>query len=148
MSFSCSNVAFYNLLSACVLFCVKGLGVDPFYKWSDGCNLVVPMTRDYPFKTAVTTDIPPWASKKLSSSGNFDPSVVMRGESSYFPLSLTIPRPAISLPPQMNPQLISHGLFANRTMDNYPEARSGDRRSGCSHPRRIDLVFLSRLQTA
>lgn len=148
ISFSSSNVAFYNLLSACVLFCVKGLGVDPFYKWSDGCNLVVPMTRDYPFKAVVTTDIPPWASKQLSSSGSFDPSVVMRGESSYLPLSLAIPCPAISLPPQMNSQLTPHGLLANRTMDYYPEAYSGNRRSGCSHPRRLDLVFLPHLQTA
>lgn len=81
------------------MFCIRGPGVDPFYTWTDGCNQVVPMTRDYPFRPAITTDIPPWASKKLSSSGTFDPSVVMGGELSYLPFSTTIPRPAISLPP-------------------------------------------------
>ena len=148
MPFSDSNVAFYNLLSACVMFCTKGPGVDPFYTWSDGCNQVVPMMRDYPFKPAITTDIPPWASKKLSSSGSFDPSVVMGGEFSYLPFSTTIPRPAISPPPRMNSLLTSHDLFTNRTMDYSPEDYSGDRWSGCSHPRRLNLVLLSRLQTA
>ena len=71
-----SNVAFYNLLSACAWFCIKQ-PVDPFYKWADSCNQAVPMTRDYPFTTVITTVIPPWASKKLSSGGNFDPSAVM-----------------------------------------------------------------------
>lgn len=80
-----SNFAFYNLLSACAMFCIKQ-SVDPFYKWSESCNQVVPMTRDYPFTTDITTVIPPWASKQLSSGGNFDPSVVMRGEFSCLPL--------------------------------------------------------------
>ena len=79
-----SNVVFYNLLSACALFCVKK-SVNPFYSWTDSCNQVVPMTRDYPFTAVVSTVIPPWASKKLSSGGNFDPSAVMNSEFPYRP---------------------------------------------------------------
>ena len=91
MTFLDSNVEFYNLLSACALFCVKTPAqVDPFYKWSESCNQVVPMTQDYPFTAAITTDIPSWASKQLSSSGSFDPSAVL-GEFSYLPLFLPYP---------------------------------------------------------
>lgn len=79
-----SNIAFYNLLSACAWFCVKK-SVDPFYLWAQNCNQVVPWTKDYPFTAVITTDIPSWASKKLSSGGNFDPSAVASGESSYLP---------------------------------------------------------------
>ena len=88
-----SNVAFYNLLSACALFCIKSVAdVGAFYVWSENCTQVVPMTRDYPFTAVVTTVIPSWASKKLSSSGNFDPSAVMDGQFSYLPLFSSLSR--------------------------------------------------------
>ena len=82
-----SNVEFYNLLSACAWFCVRK-AVDPFYTWSESCKQVVPMTREYPYTSVITTDLPPWASEKLSSSGNFDPSAVMHGEFPYSPFLL------------------------------------------------------------
>lgn len=81
-SFLDSNIEFYNLLSACALLCVKQ-SVDPFYEWTESCDQIVPMTRDYPYTSVITTVIPPWASKQLSSGGNFDPSIVMGGEFSY-----------------------------------------------------------------
>ena len=69
------------------MFCIKNtFAVDPFYIWSQGCEQVVPMTREYPFAPVIKTAIPSWASKQLSSGGNFDPSAVMRSEFSYLPL--------------------------------------------------------------
>ena len=79
-----SNLEFYNLLSACSWFCIRRT-VDPFYTWSGDCSQTVPLTQYYPYSTSITTDIPSWASKRLSSSGNFDPSVVTRSEFSYLP---------------------------------------------------------------
>lgn len=104
LTFLDSNVAFYNLLSACALFCVKtSAQVDPFYKWTESCKQVVPMTREYPFADVITTDIPSWASKKLSSSGSFDPSAVMSGEFSYPPFFSSLSRIRLFSPPPHEP---------------------------------------------
>jgi len=91
-----SNVEFYNLLSACALFCVKK-SVDPFYVWAQNCSQVVPMTEDYPWPQTLNTVIPSWASKRLSSGGNFDPSAVMKGKFPCLPLFLL--HPAFGNPP-------------------------------------------------
>lgn len=72
------NLEFYNLLSACAWFCIRK-SVDPFYAWSGDCGQNVPLTMDYPYPTTIDTDIPSWAAKRLSSSGNFDPSAVTSG---------------------------------------------------------------------
>lgn len=85
-----SNIPFYNLLSACALFCVKEF-VDPFYVWTQNCSQAVPMSDYYPWPQVLNTPIPSWASKRLSSGGNFDPSAVMKSEFPCLPLFLLHP---------------------------------------------------------